>query len=116
MRRHLILFLVFLLPFQVFWAAVANSCEHEQEPSAQHFGHHQDEHQAPSDTSNDGEQPVETFSFTYEHNHLSSFLGLLNEPVIFDHVPSSQLLPDDIPALTSLPPGRIHRPNWSSLA
>lgn len=119
-RRYLILFLVFLLPLQVSWAAVANYCGHEQQTTTAHFGHHQDEHQHSttlSDNTDNDRQPVDKYSFGHDHNHLSGFIALLlTESAIHDPVPSSQLLPDDIPALPSLPPGRLERPNWSALA
>lgn len=119
-RRYLILFLVLLLPLQVSWAAVANYCGHEQKTTASHFGHHQDEHQhsatLPDSTGND-KQPTDKYSFGHDHNHLSGFIALLlTETAIPDRVPSSQLLPDDIPSLPALPPGRLERPNWSALA
>ncbi len=46
MRRFLILFLLFVLPLQVSWAAVATYCKHESGAAAQHFGHHEHAHQA----------------------------------------------------------------------
>ena len=119
-RRYLILFLVCLLPLQVSWAAVANYCGHEKQTGVSHFGHHQDEHEysspSPDGTDND-KQPADQYRFGHDHNHLSGFIALLlTETTISDHIPSSQLLPDDISPLPSLPPSRLERPNWSALA
>lgn len=45
MRRLLCLFLLFWLPLQMSWSAVANYCQHESNPAAQHhFGHHEHKH------------------------------------------------------------------------
>lgn len=45
MRRWLILFLVFVLPLQLSWAAAGIACTHETGPAADHFGHHVHQHQ-----------------------------------------------------------------------
>ena len=45
MRRWLILFLVFVLPLQLSWAAAGIACAHETGPAADHFGHHVHQHQ-----------------------------------------------------------------------
>jgi hypothetical protein len=119
-RRYLILFLVFLLPLQISWAAVANYCSHEKHTAASHFGHHQDEHQHAAsslDNTDDDKQPTDKYTFGHDHNHLSGFIALLlTETPIADHIPSSQLLPDDISVLPLLPPDRLERPNWFALA
>ncbi|QNK68238.1 hypothetical protein [Variovorax sp. PAMC26660] len=43
MRRWLLIFLLFLLPFQLSWAASAAYCQHERDTQPQHWGHHEDE-------------------------------------------------------------------------
>lgn len=43
MRRWLLLFLLFLLPFQLSWAASAAYCQHERDSQPYHWGHHEDE-------------------------------------------------------------------------
>lgn len=45
MRRWLLILFIALLPLQFTWAAVASYCLHEEAPAgAQHFGHHEHEH------------------------------------------------------------------------
>ena len=43
MRRWLLIFLLFLLPLQLSWAASAAYCEHERDTQPGHWGHHEDE-------------------------------------------------------------------------
>ncbi|QOF76687.1 hypothetical protein [Variovorax sp. 38R] len=43
MRRWLLIFLLFLLPFQYSWAASAAYCLHEGDTRGGHWGHHEDE-------------------------------------------------------------------------
>lgn len=49
MRRFILIFLMFLIPFQWTWAAAANVCQHEV--GGAHFGHYEHEH----DSANPGE-------------------------------------------------------------
>ena len=44
MRRWFAVLLLFLLPLQFSWAAVATYCGHESDAHAQHFGHHEHQH------------------------------------------------------------------------
>lgn len=50
MLRRLLVALVFILPLQFVWAAVAPYCGHESEPASFHFGHHA---QAPDSEARD---------------------------------------------------------------
>ena len=43
MRRWLLIFLLFLLPFQYSWAASAAYCLHEGDTRGGHWGHHESE-------------------------------------------------------------------------
>ena len=82
MRHFIILLLLYLLPIQASWAAVADFCRHEQGQAAQHFGHHNDEHKAsPSvlDGSAASGQDGSNSDFSHDHCHLSGFLGVLSE-------------------------------------
>lgn len=45
MKKLLLIFLLAILPLQVSWAAVAVYCQHEEEVTSQHFGHHEHEHE-----------------------------------------------------------------------
>jgi hypothetical protein len=46
MRRFIFLLVVFLLPLQFAWGAVAAYCQHEQGAASGHFGHHEHVHKA----------------------------------------------------------------------
>jgi hypothetical protein len=47
MRRCVLVFFMWLLPFQMVWATAAPYCDHESERcSVEHFGHHEHQHQA----------------------------------------------------------------------
>lgn len=45
MRRWFSILLLVLLPIQFSWAAAAAYCEHESGARADHFGHHEHDHQ-----------------------------------------------------------------------
>lgn len=46
MARWLLVALMFLLPTQFVWAAVATYCAHESKPTTFHVGHHDHQHRA----------------------------------------------------------------------
>jgi hypothetical protein len=46
MRRFVLVFLLFLMPLQLSWAAAAAYCDHEEGSTRTHFGHHQHHHQS----------------------------------------------------------------------
>ena len=45
MKRWLLVLLMWVLPLQLSFAAVAPYCAHEEGAAAQHFGHHSHDHQ-----------------------------------------------------------------------
>ncbi|CAN5719571.1 hypothetical protein BH09PSE5_BH09PSE5_07220 [soil metagenome] len=45
MRRLLLILLMFVLPLQFSWAAVASVCAHEVTVGAAHLGHHEHKHE-----------------------------------------------------------------------
>lgn len=51
MRRIFIFAVLLLMSVQMSWAAVSSYCQHESGAAAQHFGHHEHEHDASRDTS-----------------------------------------------------------------
>lgn len=121
MRRWLALFLLCLLPLQVSWAAVADYCSHEQETTAQHFGHHDDEHKVWTDQSDGAKQqpdPAQTgeSSLGHEHSHLSGFLGLVHEHSVSTPGSLQPALRCDALTYPSTPPDRPERPNWPTPA
>lgn len=121
MRRWLILFLLSLLPIQVSWAAAAtvDYCAHDQDRTAQHFGHHEDAnahdydaHVSEAEKSHGATGPLH---LDHEHNHLSGFLGLLSA-VDISARKSPQLFPrGEALIYLSPPPGNLERPNWRHL-
>jgi hypothetical protein len=46
MRRWLTILLLVVLPLQFSWAAAASYCQHDEDASTQHVGHHDHQHQA----------------------------------------------------------------------
>ncbi|GMU44962.1 MAG: hypothetical protein AMXMBFR52_22590 [Burkholderiales bacterium] len=117
MRRLLVLVMLCLLPLQISWAAAANYWEHgehEQDKTAQHFGHH-GEHTVSSDSPDDGAQAGKS-SLGHDHCHLSSFLGILSA----FHIPArdfSRPSPHcDNCFPPSLAPDKPERPKWSAPA
>jgi carbon starvation protein CstA len=52
-KKLILIFLLMLLPLQFSWAAAAVYCQHEQEQTTHHFGHHSHQHEAKADPSDD---------------------------------------------------------------
>lgn len=48
MKKFLLIFLLFALPFQYSWAAAATYCQHEKAHTS-HFGHHSHHHVAQAE-------------------------------------------------------------------
>ena len=112
MRRWLALILLCLLPFQVSWAVVADYCTHEHGQAAQHFGHHDDEHQAWLGDADGQEQAAQSDS-GHDCSHLSGFVGLLTEVRIPTSLSCQASQPDGSAAYPSLPPDQPERPQWT---
>lgn len=51
-KKLLLIFLLFALPFQYSWAAVAVYCQHEKTHTS-HFGHHSHQHVAQAEKSSE---------------------------------------------------------------
>ncbi|OGB24879.1 MAG: hypothetical protein A3I66_13780 [Burkholderiales bacterium RIFCSPLOWO2_02_FULL_57_36] len=116
MRRFLIILLLFALPLQVSWAAVATYCKHESGVAAQHFGHHEHAHQAKQ-----AEPVKDPSTLTVDNDcvacHLASagllptaFLSTLSEPL------QAEQLGRHIPLISYLLPDRPERPKWMRAA
>lgn len=115
MRRFIILLLLCLLPIQSSWAMVADFCGHEQGKAAQHFGHHIDEHKASSgvlDGSTASGQDGSNSDFSYDHSHLSGFLGVLSEYTFSMRAPLQLSLHRDNQSYSFLAADKPVRPNW----
>jgi hypothetical protein len=75
-KKLLLIFLLMLLPLQFSWAAAAPYCQHEQEQTTQHLGHHSHLHEAKADADANGDAPdgVADYSATHDdcgYCHLS---------------------------------------------
>ena len=114
MRRFLVLIMLCLLPLQTSWAMVADYCGHEQDNAAQHFGHHDDEHQASSSgTLDDSTGPEQDNpNSSHDHSHLSSFLGVLSVYTLSICVPLQFSLHCDDQSYSFLAADKPARPNW----
>jgi hypothetical protein len=112
MRRFLLFLMLCLLPLQVSWAVVADYCGHEQDKATHHFGHHDDEHKAVSDTPDDGKQPG-TSGIGHDHCHLSGFLGILSTFTLTAHELSQPSLHCGDCPFSHLAPDQPERPKWS---
>lgn len=117
MRRLVALFLLCLLPVQIGWASVADSCGHEPSDAA-HFAHHNDPHYkesgaASADQSGGGSD----IELLHDHCHLASFIGLLPELVVTTPiVVTVSVLDAENPVYSSQVLERLERPKWHSLA
>ena len=54
MRRWFLILMLFLLPFQLSWAAASAYCQHERDTQPRHWGHHEHETRG-TDRSHSGE-------------------------------------------------------------
>ncbi len=121
MRRWFLIFLVVLLPMQLSWAAVASYCQHESGAAAQHIGHHEHQHDAGAEPSNDGEPHAKSKAA----GAVDVDCGTCHAGTCSAMVQSSTLvmakLPSEIHSATALrlssqPSSLPERPNWAHLA
>jgi hypothetical protein len=113
MRRLIAILLMIVLPLQLSWAVAATYCQDEQDPGAQHFGHHVHSHQDRADT---GKHPTKITQKAENDCGCSGHLcsaHLLPVGLVFgqaQRLSSSSSLETHLHP-TSDPP-RIERPNW----
>jgi hypothetical protein len=75
-RSVIFMILMFLLPLQASWGAVADYCAHGEVPEqSAHFGHHQDEHYAHPDQTDVDDNQNGKYPQHHDHSHSSSFVG-----------------------------------------
>lgn len=115
-KKWLLILLLLVLPLQISWAAAAVYCQHEQEAAVAHIGHHEHQHPAQVDASDDqdgqNELPQVHSDCGYCHgvsqaaflSHLSPMMmptGLLTaEPhshAFSSHIPDGPRRPDRHP-------------------
>lgn len=115
MRRWLAIFLLVLLPLQAVWAAAAPYCEHEENPTAMHVGHHIHEHQA---SQADDQEPSSTGLADHADCHIchgvaAAVPALAGAAAVADHGDAAPAWLQALPRPPVFPPDR---PNWSRLA
>jgi hypothetical protein len=114
MRRLLMIFLLFALPLQVSWAAVASYCKHEAGAAAKHFGHHEHQHHAQK------AEPAKKDGANLSADndcmvcHLAA-AGMMPTSIANTASKHQGLEPHDADArfFRLLPPDRPERPNWA---
>ncbi|MGY4828565.1 DUF2946 family protein [Sphaerotilaceae bacterium SBD11-9] len=126
MRRWLAILLLVILPLQFSWVAAASLCQHEQDVSTQHVGHHEHQHKASSDKPNTatdahglqadksdgkGKQSAEMHAdCAYCQLSVTKPLSLVS--VSLAGLPTAFDLPPEHQVLEFQPRDRIERPNW----
>jgi hypothetical protein len=114
-KRLLLIVLLALLPLQFSWAAAAAYCQHEADPSTQHFGHHAHQHEAKPDLPDDAD-PATNVHADCMYCHLAcqaSFLAVAPD-VDLPHGSTYAELP--VRLYSSYFPDGLHRPNWRFVA
>lgn len=113
MRRILIVFMLFLLPLQVSWGAIATYCKHETGVAAKHIGHHEHQHHAQNGQSDQKNSPTIKFDGDCGFCQFGS-IGMMIMPVLT----VAKTLPRAITpfhisdVLSSYRPDRPERPKW----
>ena len=111
MRRLLVCFLLCLIPLQFSWAAMTDYYAHQQDMPAQHFGHHDGQHQATHAAPDDRKQPAAS-DLDHEHCHLWGFLGILSACTLTIDNISQPLLHGDDASYHLLISDQPVRPSW----
>ncbi|MCE3608216.1 hypothetical protein LXA47_32115 [Massilia sp. P8910] len=112
MRRLLIIFLLFVFPLQVSWAAASAYCAHEPAASIAHPGHHQhaDDHQSDPDDAPFG------FDNDCGDCHFTSVGITSNARGGDEPPPASYADAADTARPATLRPARPERPKWQRAA
>lgn len=110
-KKLFVIFLLLVMPLQASWAVVTAYCEHEQDVTTQHFGHHEHAADQESEASENDFSSKRSADAHDCHNHT---VGLLVVP--FDIPPdilAAVVPPSNTSRLAlgiSTPP---ERPQWS---
>ena len=120
MRRCFVIILLALLPLQFSWAAVAAYCGHESDAQAQHFGHHEHQHDEAANPETGAAQPPgkAIVSVDLDCGQCHGYCAAL--PLPTDDLPllvdaSRPVAPAEGAART-LAPCPPERPQWAALA
>lgn len=116
MRRLFVIFLLVLLPLQLSWASVAAYCQHETNGQAQHFGHHDHQHQASQDQDNADSKLSGGIDNDCSECHAGCVVAILGDIAVTPpHL--AAVVVTDYRTVQSLAPLEIpERPNWAALA
>lgn len=113
-RSFIFMFLMFLLPLQASWGAVADYCAHDElAQQSSHFGHHQDEHHAHDSQADASDDQDSQYPQNHDHSHSSSFVGFSADNangVIIDFSSPQQVLSTS--KYSFLCQTRPERPKW----
>jgi hypothetical protein len=119
MRRWLTILLLVFLPFQFSWAAVAGYCQHETGVAAQHFGHHDHQHQTTADQEG-APDANKTLGAGIDGDCVACHASCAAAVFSMANLPASSSASLAIPwlpgNLTAPPLAHPERPNWSVLA
>lgn len=112
MRRWLAVLLLVFLPLQFTWAAVAGYCQHETGTAAQHFGHHEHQHQSdgadPSDAKALGGS-IDDDCIACHASCVAALTSVVLPPLVIAAFVNH---PWRLGALASPPTLQPERPNW----
>lgn len=115
-RRWLLVALLYLLPAQFLWAAVAPYCAHEAAPVSYHLGHHPHEHSTTLDSRQQPDRSGDTAGVGHSdcsqcHPSQAQFVSDLELPATLPHVDGFGALAARAYASRIEP--NIERPKWS---
>ena len=114
MKRLALVLLILMLPLQFCWAGVSAYCKHESGTAAQHFGHHDHQHQKSIDTGDDGAQSKAHPDCGYCHfAHSYAVPPSVSVPVSACN--AAAIAPQHNTQASFVPEGP-DRPNWMHLA
>jgi hypothetical protein len=116
MRRLFVIFLLVLLPLQLSWASVAAYCEHETDAQAQHFGHHDHQHQASQDQGNADGKLSGGIDNDCGACHAGCGVAILGDIAITPAYLATKVVADYRTVLSLYPLDIPERPNWVALA
>lgn len=113
-KKLFVIFLLLVMPLQASWAVVATYCQHEQDVTAQHLGHHEHAHEHDSDASDKDSSNKRGADAHDCHGHT---VGLLVIPFTLSLNLPSAVIPQSSPSRLasglSSPP---ERPQWPLVA
>jgi len=111
MKRAFLILLLAILPFQMSWATAAAYCQHEQGKTAQHFGHHEHQHQT-SDAERSDNGGTKYHDNDCSYHHLSAVKSLCSAVQTPASPPRSLPIAFLSPSFDSHIPDGLIRPDW----